>query len=107
VLQDVPGTLAVDIRNRTGYLDIGSFQHLLEPVQFTAAFPDKALAVSDEFPQLTLVFAWDITCPEQTVRKENGNPFRILYIRLPAGRCLHMASIYHNRIPVRRYKDVV
>ena len=62
MLQDVPGTLAVDIRNRTGYLDVGSFQHLLEPVQFTVAFPDKALAVADEFPQLTLVFIWDITC---------------------------------------------
>ncbi len=41
MLQDVPGTLAVDIRNRTGYLDVGSFQHLLEPVQFTVTFPDN------------------------------------------------------------------
>lgn len=38
-------------------IDIGTFQHLLEPVQFAGSFPNKVFAVADKFP---LVFIRDI-----------------------------------------------
>jgi hypothetical protein len=42
---------------------IYSLRHLLEPVQFTFALPNKAFAVADKFPQLALVFVWGYNWP--------------------------------------------
>ena len=42
---------------------IYSLRHLLEPVQFTFALPNKAFAVAGKFPQLALVFVWGYNWP--------------------------------------------
>ena len=107
VFQDAPGTFAIDVRHRTGQLDIGALKHFLETIQLPGAFAYKALAVTDQFPQLTLILIRDITWLKQSVLKKVSNPFRILNIGFPARNCFHMAGIDYHGIQVRRFKDVV
>ena len=47
ILQDAAGAFAIDVRYGPGQLDVGSFQHLLEPVQFSGTFTYKAFAITD------------------------------------------------------------
>lgn len=47
IFQDAAGTFAIDIGYGSRQLDVGSFQHLLEPVQLSGTFAYKAFAITD------------------------------------------------------------
>ncbi len=53
--------ISVDVRDRPRNLDIGPFQHLLQPVQISVALPNQTLAVVYQFQELTLILIRDVT----------------------------------------------
>ena len=67
MFQDVPRALAIDIPDGPGYLDIGSFQHLLEPVEFPGPLSNQTFAVTYKFPQFPLVFVRNVACSQQAM----------------------------------------
>ena len=50
-----------------GYLDIGPFQHLLEPVEFAGPLSNQAFAVTYKLPQFPLVFVRNVACSQQAM----------------------------------------
>ena len=54
-VQNAARTLSIDVRNRAGKLNVGSFQHLLQTVKLPGSVMYQALAVADQFAQLPLV----------------------------------------------------
>jgi hypothetical protein len=67
-----------------GQLDIGAFQHLLQPVDLGSPFPRQGGSVSDQLPQLALRSVRDHATAQQPVPQQVGNPRAVPHVRLAA-----------------------
>ena len=98
VIQDIPCAHSVDVFHGPGQLDVGSFQHLLKPVQFPRPVFHQAFPILHHLPQFSLVFAGNIARSKKSVLHQIRNPLRICHIRLPPRYRFHVLRIdYHRR----------
>ena len=97
-VQKITRAHAVDVGDRAGQLDVRAFQHLLQAVQLAGSVLNQALAIPNQFPQLTLVLGRYVARLQQPVLEQVRNPLGIFDVCLSPRYRLHMMCIDHHGV---------
>jgi hypothetical protein len=91
--QDVVSGFAEDSCGHRGQLDLGAFQHLLQPIDLLGALLDQGRAIAREFAQLALGTVWDEAGPQEPMAQEVSDPLGVLDSGLASGHGLAVLGL--------------
>ena len=88
-----PGRDARDIGGDTGEFDVGSLQHLLQPVDHVGSLDHEVGALASEIPQVSLRTRGDEGGFDEPMAQQIGQPGGVLGIGLVAGDVLVVTGV--------------
>jgi hypothetical protein len=88
-------------------LDVGSFQHLLQPIDFRRPLAHQRRPIAGHFPQLPLLLGGHEAGPQQPVAQQVGDPLGILDVALAAGHRLDVLRVdqQQGEVPFQHVVD--